>query len=129
MSKEWEIGNQIARYDEQNKILYLILSENFEMSENIEFDELCKEVFKGMTSGRNVLIDMRNSGHFNKLTKEERNAFKDRIKSQNPTADKYAIIGASPSVRVFVKILLKFSGIRNSAFFKTENEAIQWFNT
>jgi hypothetical protein len=128
MTKEWLIGKQIAKYDEEKKVLYLILKDHYQISENVQFDKLCSEVFKDMVGKRNVIIDMRDSRSFSEMSKEDRNALKDQIKNRTPTADKYAIIGASPSIRMFAKILLKFSGIKHSAFFKTEEKALEWFN-
>jgi hypothetical protein len=91
------------------------------------------DVEQAITQIRTLLADAKNryliadmseaSGKV--IEKEARQVIKSR--SDEIPLDKFAVIGASPSVRMIAKIVLSLLGRSDSSkFFKTEGEALAW---
>lgn len=130
MSKEWNIGQHKGWYDEQKKVFYLKIKKDFVGSDARELRMVLAEVFEGQTEGRHTLIILDHTMSVMKMGKEGRDALKKEFMNPEfPTVDKYAVVGASPSLRMLAKMLMRLSGVKNNAFFKTEDEALAWFNT
>jgi hypothetical protein len=88
------------------------------------------DAFKGMKSGRNALVLFNESMSIMNMPKESRKALKEEFMAQSdPGVDKYAVVGASPGIRMLAKMVIRLSGVKDAAFFKTEEEALEWFNT
>jgi hypothetical protein len=129
MRREWNIGEHKAWFDENKSVLYLKIVKEFERNEAKKLKHVMAEAFDGMTSGRNALIILNESVSIMKMTKENRDALKEEFMAQGNTGvDKYAIVGASPSLRMLAKMIMRLSGVKDSAFFKTEEEALKWFS-
>jgi len=128
--QEWKIGDHKARFDNKEGIMYLhIGGEGYTAENNREFQKISEEVFAGMEDNRNVMVILENSDSIHSMTKDARKEMMDDMKKTGGMkADKTAIIGASPSVRMFTKVLLKISGVKNNKFFATQDEAKAWFN-
>jgi hypothetical protein len=129
MSKEWFIGPHRMWYDKSNGVLYAEVNGLLTLEQYLEHLEVQKEIFKGSDVKRNSIYLI--NGPF-KVSKETRTAIQKKIKydtEQNDVqgVEKIAFVGVSSGLRVMLKIWLKLSNVKNGAFFKTEEEALRWF--
>jgi hypothetical protein len=128
MKREWEFGEHKAWFDDEQNIFYLKIETEFDRPAAQRLKNVMAEAFQGMSSGRNAVILLNESLSIMDMTKESRNALKDEFMAQSdPGVDKYAIVGASPALRMLAKMIIRLSGTKDAAFFKTKEEALEWF--
>ena len=125
MSKKWEIGKHKAWWDDEKKILYYSINGEYCGDEHRAFLNIYSEAFKDVDKWH-ALVDLSNA---TPLNKETRQAMKEEEARIAKGTDKMAFIGASPSIRMVAKIVMKLSKNTNTAFFRSEKEALEWFNT
>lgn len=125
MTKEWEIGKHRAWWDDEKQVLYLSINGEYCGAEHREYLNIYSEAFKGVDKWY-ALIDLSNA---RPLDKETRHAMKEEESKIAKGTDKLAFVGASPSLRMMAKIVMKLSRHTSAAFFRSEEEALEWFNT
>lgn len=113
-------------YDDQNEVLYLKI---LGLMDGEALHELLPR-FQALLEGRPrryVLVDMSESAQADAsiMTREMRNSYKELMNRMD--ADKSAIFGASPALRMIAKIALAVTRRSNiTQFFKTKEEALAW---
>jgi hypothetical protein len=132
MTKECVVDSHKIFYSNKKDVLYVILGKDhhFGAKAQREYTRIAHEVFKGRASNRNSIIDLSNSKS-GLMSKKVRKKLADEIKNNPLPVDKTAMVGATPTVRMFAKVITKLSrsAITNTRFVKSEEEAIEWFNS
>ena len=116
----------IVSYDDQNEILCLKVLRLLDREGLLEMLPLIQKLFEGKQR-RYVLIDMTESAKFDPsfMNKEIRKAYKELMSQMD--ADKSAIFGASPAMRMISKIAIAITGRKvKTQFFETKEEALAW---
>lgn len=116
----------IASYDVENDVLYIKIGDILGVEDLNELIAQGQKMLEGKTH-RYVLVDMSESNQFDAsaMTKEMRSYYKELLTAMN--ADKTAIFGANPALRMVAKIALAVSGKSNSTHFsRTKEEALAW---
>ena len=128
MSKEWKIGKHRAVLDEENNALVVNIEDDFESEDVEDYIDVVNEAFPGVVSGRHVIILFSKGSKGGIMTKEAREALKKKFEeNKGANKDRIAIVGASPAVRMISKVIIKVTGSVSTKFFKTKEEAFQWF--
>ncbi|NLI97720.1 STAS/SEC14 domain-containing protein [bacterium] len=116
----------IVSFDDENDILYLKIL-------GLMDDEALRELiprYQKLLEGRKrryVLVDMSESPQFGAsiMTREMRDTYREMINLME--ADKSAIFGATPALRMVARIAIAVTGKSEIAhFFKTKEEALAW---
>lgn len=113
-------------YDDQNEFLYLKIEGILEIEDLRQMMPSFNKLFEGKKH-RHILIEMDEKAQVdaNFMTKELRNTYKEFM--SHVDADKSAIIGSSPIVRMVSKVAIAVSGkSKVTRFFKTREEALAW---
>ena len=128
MTKEWEIGEHKAEFDEEYRALVVTTAGLFKAENVAEFMKVLSEAYEGLDSGRNMLFDVTYSSS-KMMDKEARDALMEEFsKFGNDGTDKVAVVGATPSVRMLSKVMMKvIGGAESTRFFKTREDALKWF--
>ena len=130
MTKERIIDGHKIYYNEDKDVLYVVLGKDnhFGAKAQREYTKIAHEVFKGRTENRNSIIDLSNSKS-GLMSKKYRKELAEEIKKNPLPVDKTAMVGATPTVRMFAKVVTKLSrsAITNTRFVKSEEEALEWF--
>jgi anti-anti-sigma regulatory factor len=113
-------------YNDKDDIMYLRILGVITGEDLQELMPRIQKMFEGKTR-RVTLIDMSQTAHVGPqvMTKEMREAYKQLTDLMD--ADKSAIFGASPAVRMAAKIALAVAKkSKSTRFFKTKEEALAW---
>jgi len=116
----------LLSYNEEDDILYLKILGITKSEDLRELMPRVQKLLEGKTR-RRALVDMSESVPLDAsmMTREMRDTYKELNNLMN--ADKAAILGASPSVRMVARIVLAVTGKSKTAkFFKTKEEALAW---
>ena len=128
MVKEWKIGKHHAVFDEEKNVFIMDLNGDFEGDDVVHYARVTTEAFAGMEKDRNILIDLSNSSS-GMMSKDTRESLKREFEKVGKTVgDHIAVVGASPSIRMLSKVIIKVvSGGESTRLFKTREEAYKWF--
>ncbi len=120
------MDNFILSYDDDNDILYLKILGSIEREDLQKLTSRFNELFEGKPR-RYVLTDMSESITLDSkvMTKQMRETYREFSDLLN--ADRSAIVGASPSMRMVAKIVLAITGrSKDTKFFNAKEEALSW---
>jgi hypothetical protein len=116
----------VLSYNDKEDILYLKILSVMEIEDIRELMPRFQKMFEGRAR-RYALVDMSESVQLGSdvMTKEMREAYKELGDLMN--ADKAAIVGATPVLRMIAKIVIAVTRrAKTTRFFKTEGEALRW---
>jgi hypothetical protein len=109
-------------FDEEKNVIVLRVKGSFNIQDAIETTDKMDELGKNKKRIL-VLADLREAPP--NLDKDVRQLMKDLSKRMK--MEKFAMIVTNPAVRIIGKIVIATMGnAKGSAFFKTEEEALQW---
>lgn len=113
-------------YDDKDDVLYLKIMGLMDAESLLELIPRYRKLLEGKPR-RYILVDMSESVQMDTsiMTKEMRNSYKELLNEMN--ADKSAIFGASPALRMIARIAIAVTGKSDiTQFFKTKEEALAW---
>jgi len=116
----------IVSYDEENDVLFLKVLGAMDDETLRELLPRYQKLLEGKPR-RYVLVDMSESAQFDTsiMTKEMRDTYKVMINQME--AEKSAIFGITPALRMVAKIALAVTSKSDiTRFFKTKEEALAW---
>ncbi|MBN2379295.1 STAS/SEC14 domain-containing protein [candidate division WOR-3 bacterium] len=116
----------ILSYDDKDNILYLKILGVMEIENIRELMPRFNKMFEGKPR-RYALVDMSESVQMDTsvMTKEMRDAYKELGNMMD--ADKAAIVGATPVLRMIAKIVIAITRrAKTTQFFKTKEDAVSW---
>lgn len=116
----------VISYDDDNDVLILKILEILSAEKLDELIPQFEELFEGKQR-RYILVDMTESAQFDskKMDKQMRNSYKELLKKMD--AEKTAIYGTTPALRMVAKIALAVVGKSDDTYFcKTKEEALAW---
>ena len=125
MENTWKANRHRVSYDPETDIFTLEIFDQFRSDELDILNKIMEPITRDRGGYYRLLIDLANN-KFGFMSKEERKKFQQKMQSGDGGEYRVAIINASPALRMFSKILLKISRVRNSGFFKTREEAKKW---